>query len=517
VCLDRSAGKASLGGRVFIPSPSATPPPREGGPLEYRLSRASSRAPERIAYGIAVVLGVWICVASLAWRIPSGLHRGSTFAFVPSPGLWVRRGAGYAGIIALYAFWLWRSFAGPAAHPRRATSFKNLALVALPALGLAFAAYPTTTDVYTYLHSARMWIGGHNPYLVPAGDATSEFSPFIVWHQASTYGPVSQLIFGIAALFTGVSLTTAVYAYKALCLAAHVANGYGIWRLLADSRWRTTLTTAYLLCPALLFEQVAEGHIEVFLISATLVLFGALSRDRVVLASCALLVGTLIKIVPAVWAPLLAVFLVRQRRFREVAAALTIAAVLLTACTLLFLPRLSAWKNLMNPAVSWNAWGSFHYILLCIVQALGRVLPDVNPYRVLRFFKLGSQVLYAGWYFALLRKVYIRGDGDPRRLRLVMTWSVLLLFLLATPWYMPWYATLLVPMVVLTLGRTSSEEDKTLAWAALVYSFASASHYILSPPGGSRLGFCLATVITILPTVAILARGHAKALVRTVA
>jgi alpha-1,6-mannosyltransferase len=468
-------------------------------------------------YGVALVLGVWLCVASAAWRIPPDVRLGGTFAFVPSAGLWVRRGVGYVGILALYAFWLWRSFAGPFAHSRGATSFEKLALVALPAFAVAFVAYPTTTDVYTYLHSARMWIGGDNPYLVPAGDATSEFSPLIVWRQTSTYGPVAQLVFWMAALFTPVSLTTAVYAYKALCLAAHVANAYGIWRLLVESRWRTTLTTAYLLCPVLLFEQVAEGHIEVFLISATLVLFGALSRGRVVLACCALLVGALIKVVPVIWAPLLAVFLVRQRRFREIAVALAIAVVLIAACAQLLLPRPSAWKSLFNPGVSWKTWGSVHYVVLWTAERLGRVAAGIKPYRVLRVFTLGSQALYAGWYFALLRKVYTRDDGDMTRLGLDISWSVLLLFLFTTPWYMAWYATLLVPMAVLTLGRASSEGEKTLAWAALVYSFASASHYILSPPGGSRIGFCLATVITIVPTVAILVRGHAKALVQTVA
>jgi alpha-1,6-mannosyltransferase len=458
----------------------------------------------RLMYVAGLLLAACAAVQTWAWAIPPGSYAGiSSYVADISARHYVLTGLSYAGALLVYGLWLRAALSTPLPAP--AATFSRSLLAAAPAALLAFAGYPTTTDVYAYLHAGEMLRAGINPYTVPAGDALTAFSPFIGWHQTTTYGPIALSLFSLASLSTPLGAGAAVYSFKALCLVTHCANGYGIWRLLSTDPRRATLTTAFLLCPPLLFELVAQAHVDVFLISSIVWLYWALIRVRLLSASAALLAGAMVKTIPVIWAPLLLVFLLRERRTKTLLGALSLASAVVAVLSATLLPTPHAWLSLLNPGVNWREAGSIHELVLSATKALGGLVPAaLTEARQYRALDLGSKLVYLAWFVALLRRTYAKKGEPARELFPAFLLSLLLLFLIATPWYQPWYATPLLAMVVL-LG---SRRAKTLVFAraAVLYAFSSAAYHVLAIPNGPPLAFSLVSLLTVVPASILLAR-----------
>jgi alpha-1,6-mannosyltransferase len=458
----------------------------------------------RLLYVAGLLLAACAAGHTWAWLIPPGSYSGiSSFVADISAPHYVLTGAFYAGVLLVYGLWLRAALSMPLLA-RLATFSRSLA-VAAPAALLAFAAYPTTMDVYAYLHAGEMLRAGINPYTVPAGEVVSVFSPFIGWHQTTTYGPIALSLFSLASLAAPLGAIAAVYLFKVFCLVTHCANGYGIWRLLSADPRRATLTTAYLLCPPLLFELVAQAHVDVFLISSIVWLYWALAGARLLSASAALIAGAMVKTIPAIWAPLLLVFLLRERRMKTILGALLLGAVVVGVLSATLLPTAHAWLSLLNPGVNWREAGSIHQLVLSAIKSLGGLVPAaLSEGRQYRALDLGGKLVYLAWYVVLLRRTYAKKGEAPRELLPSFLLSLLLLFLIATPWYQPWYATPLLAMVVLLGSRRAS--TMVVARAAVLYAFGSAAYHVLAIPNGPLVAFSLVSLLTVVPASVPLAR-----------
>lgn len=252
-----------------------------------------------------------------------------------------------AGFVALAGWAWWRAMqlaAAPAAsseeHGRRLTRFACWLLL-LAVLVPPFA----TTDPVDYVMRGRILaLHGGNPYVQVATDFPGD--PFVGFGDAGwkrfplPYGPIVAWVQGGVAwlahclpLPPRAELVVAIGLFKLLFAMALLVTARCL-QAVADfwpGRRGNVVFVAILWNPLLLFEGVANAHNEP-LVAACLALavlawvFGQHGR-----ATFALGVGTLVKVVPVVLAPLALVAALRQRAFGKllagVAATLAVAAV----------------------------------------------------------------------------------------------------------------------------------------------------------------------------------------------
>ncbi|NJR38977.1 MAG: DUF2029 domain-containing protein [Leptolyngbyaceae cyanobacterium CSU_1_4] len=274
---------------------------------------------------------------------------------------YVRRGLQYIGIIAIYIYWLLRSepqISKPKIRPEPEAnedqSFLDLVKPFWVFLFLAYVGFPVTTDIYSYLHFGWMSWMGINPYLTPASEFVSPMSPFLVWGQTSTYGPISNLLFMVGAAFTPISVILGVYVLKVVFLLLHLTNGYLIWRHLKPSAHYKKTTIAYLFNPLLLYEFIVEGHIDVLISTFCISFIILLRHKRYAAALLAIVAGFFSKTLPIVWLPMACVFLIRQKRWQALAIAILITAALCTLFGSTIFPNAKAVLSIINPGVAYQ-------------------------------------------------------------------------------------------------------------------------------------------------------------------
>jgi alpha-1,6-mannosyltransferase len=422
------------------------------------------------------------------------------FATFPNLSSQVEIGLSYLILMVLYLLWLFSR------QPRdRDLSFGGVLWHASLFLLLAFLAFPLGDDIFLYLHAGLMNLGGANPFLIRAGDFTTALSPFVDWGQTSTYGPVSQLLFTLSAAVVPTSLVLAIYVYKAFCLGLHIFNGYGIWRLLAGPI-RGKMALAYLVNPLLLMEQVGSGHVDV-LVSTSLIVFTAcLFKQRYQLAFAALWMGFLAKTVPLIWMPLLGVFLLRQRRWWQLAGMALLSVGLIAALYATVLPNLTAWTSLLNPGVAGQYQSSLQALVkfgldLRRIFAPGAMMLTEEK-QILLMVSRAALLGFALFYGWRLWRLWRRSASSAELLE-EMGWVTLVLLLFATPWLMPWYVSVLLTIAAL-LPRAYLFGMTTLA-----FGLSSSAQYVLQ--GHDSLKSLVAIAIPLLVWLvgrSLLARSH---------
>ncbi|MBD1842198.1 hypothetical protein H6F89_01990 [Cyanobacteria bacterium FACHB-63] len=350
----------------------------------------------------------------------------------------------FFALCGLYLFWLIQF--RPKTIPSR---FTELSMPASLFLAVSWLSHPVTNDIYMYLQYGLMSLNGVNPYLTKARDFGSSLSNLVDWNYSSTYGVVSLILFAIPAKLAEVNLFLGVYGFKLICVGFHILNSYLIWKILKAKDYRDKVTLAYLLSPVLLFEQVTEAHLDVFLCTALIAIDQFLKTRRYLLALVATGTGFLTKTLPIIWIPLIGVFLIRQRRWQTIGKFLLISSIVVFVLFFTLLPSIDAWKSLLNPAVEGRRVGSWHRLL-----GMGLIemsVPSSTQEIILTSFQRFTAVLFAIYYAITLYRIYRNRSTLEDQLMVEIGWLTLALFAVATPWYLPWYATVLLPISVLNL------------------------------------------------------------------
>jgi alpha-1,6-mannosyltransferase len=275
-------------------------------------------------------------------------------------------------------------------------------------------------------------------------------------------------------------------------------NGYLIWRLLRTSEHRNKLTLAYLINPALLNEQVCNAHIDVFLTTALIVMIGGLYYRQYTIALLAAVTGFLTKTLPLIWLPLIVGFLIRRKQWQPLMLAASITCVVIGGFSLAVFPNFAAWRSLINPGVSGMlARSLYHAIDLLINNFLG--LPtSIRQLLINPLIRLGYLV-FLFYYVWVLTQPFVKARYSETKLVIDIGWVTLVLFLVATPWLMPWHTTILLPIACLSLN----------APLFFVTSFVfglSPQMVVGTGSGGSSLSL-LTSFLTIGPAIAVLWLG----------
>lgn len=420
---------------------------------------------------------------------------------------YVRRGLEYIGIIAIYTYWLLRSQPqnfklqnSPELEANETQSFLALIKPVWVFLILAFVGFPVTTDIYSYLHFGWMGWMGVNPYLTPASEFVSPMSSFLSWGQSSTYGPISEILFMAGAALTPTTVVLGVYALKAIFLLLHLTNSYLIWRHLKPLDHYKKITIAYLINPLLLYEFIVEGHIDVLVSTFCISFILLLRHKRYAAALLAIVAGFFSKTLPIIWLPMACVLLIRQKRWKALAIAILITAVLCTLLGLTFFPSAKAWLSIVNPGVAYQTAGSFHNLLDISISALYDLTQIIflRPGRIVIGFKLMTYLGFVIYYAWRCLQIYRQRSYDQEDLIVEIGWATLLLFLFATPWYQPWYASILLTITALNV------KSPRLISASFLYALCSTCAYHLLAYKSDNTLLLIVSCITVIPTTLLL-------------
>jgi alpha-1,6-mannosyltransferase len=449
---------------------------------------------QKLLFGIAIVASLVYFMAMTYMGITkfySVLQGGENYNDFPTAGISPIRfitNTSYLIALAVYVIWLFQK-------KQVGSTFLDICKYSIPFLALALIAYPLSNDIYMYLHYGVMSLNKINPYLNRPDSFVSSISPFIHWLQTSTYGPVSMFFFSVSALFVPISPLIGVYFFKLICLCVHILNSYLIWRLLKNSDRRSLISMAYLLNPMLLNEQIVNAHLDVLLANTLIVFIGCLYSGRYVWGILAIWVGLLVKTLPIIWLPLVFAFLFKQRRWKDLAAGFLLSALIITLVTYTCLPTVTAWRSLLNPGVALATARSFHHLIsLCL-----NFFPNMTPETSQSILSLVTRFSYCIWiiyYLWRLLKSYFSKKYSEIDLVSDMGWITLSLFLFATPWLMPWYPSILLPITALSVNAPY--------FVLTSLTFALFPGIILGGGGGQSPVSILTVGITMIPPTALL-------------
>ncbi|MBD2246023.1 hypothetical protein [Nostoc sp. FACHB-888] len=375
----------------------------------------------------------------------------------------LRVGIEYRFLIIIYILWLIIN-----KDRKRDINFIKILKNSSFFLLIAFITYPITTDVNLYIHYGLMNLNGVNPFINSANTFTSNLSPFLVWKQTSTYGPISQLIFMFSAAFVAITPSLGIYVFKLICLLFHILNSYLIWRNLKTSPHKANITIAYLVNPFLLYEQVTNAHIDILISTILIILIICLKNHNYIATIVTAWIGFLIKTLPIIWLPLIFVYLIKQQRWKILFSAICISLSIIIAASIIALPTADAWKSLLNPGVGEKVNDSLYALVKSLLNL-----------KILNFSLSFQQTLYSIFkpiifsifvvsYLIILVKPYWKKNYSETNLSVNIGWVTLILFIFAAPWYCSWYSTVLLAVVALNI------HSKRFAITSIVFCIMSA-------------------------------------------
>lgn len=398
----------------------------------------------------------------------------------------------FLALCILYLAWLYRNRTG-----KVISKYSQILGSAIPFLTLSWLAYPITNDLYLYLQYGLMSLHRVNPYLTKAGDFQSGLTHLLDWSQTSTYGIVSLFFFIVSAKLAEIHLILGIYGFKLICLAFHILNGYLIWKILRQDLRRGRITFAYLLSPVLLFEQVTNAHIDVFLCTGLIAIDQFLKQRKYLSALLITGVGFLTKTLPIVWLPLIGAFLIRQKRWKILTQFLLICAVAILALSLIVFPSIEAWKSILNPGVGNRTAGSLHNLLGAVLLHTRSIIPSVAQEAIPIVFSRIMLLLFSIYYGIMLFRIYKSHTVLESQLMVKIGWVTFALFAFAMPWYQPWYATILLPIAALNL------EARFFAIASFTFSLVSTTAYFCLAFDQTKAGI-LGSLLTVGSVIVLL-------------
>lgn len=382
----------------------------------------------------------------------------------------VSNGLFIAALIGLYAWWVWRHVriahaegnpTSPTLLPRlidRTRPLRALMMIAGPLLLIAWFVYPYSGDVRLYLHYGAMANAGVNPITTRADAFASPWSNTLAWGQTSTYGPLAIAIYSIPSLLAPSGATPihswtqtipAMYCLKLIALLLHVATTLLVARSLAPREDRWDWALLYAINPVVLVELVANAHIDSAVVMLAALGLLAVRQNRYVTAAAALVAASLVKSVAIIWLPLLGLDMLRKRRFRAAGVAIAGAIALAVVLSLTVLPDLKAWSSLLNAGIGTKASESIASIAWRLMAETFYLREDLTNV-ILHTIVMGLRAVFVLLSATIAWRLWTRREWPAAG---AMGLATLLLFVLACPWYRPWYATvLLLPPVFLSLG-----------------------------------------------------------------
>ncbi len=346
--------------------------------------------------------------------------------------------------------------------------------------------YPAdASDIYDYIIRGRMTaIYDLNPLKdVPNEIKQDAFFDFTSWRSVpSAYGPLWESLAGIASKLAGDERTTNIIAFKLLTIAGYGLASLFIGLALIQIAPRRLPGGLYLFMwnPLLLFMTAGIGHHDALMAAAIALAMYCLIRRWYVSATLALVIGTLLKFIPLMLVPIVAIIALRQLhgslRLRYLILSASLSLLLAVAA---YAPYWHGWETLRLERRDRMYTGSVATVMReLLLPTLDHKPIETSPADTPLTNALlanGSLVLFALFYLWQC-VILLRDDRQDALLPVRVVGRVLLFYLLVVSlWFFGWYVIWILPVVALLedspLRRLTLRFSYLVTWQSFLYNY----------------------------------------------
>ena len=346
--------------------------------------------------------------------------------------------------------------------------------------------YPAdASDVYDYIIRGRMTsVYGLNPLQnVPNDIKQDAFYAFTSWRSVpSAYGPAWEVLAGLASRLANDDRTTNVITFKLLAVIGYGLASLFIGLALIRIAPRRLLGGLYLLMwnPLLIYMTAGIGHHDA-LVAATIALaLYSLTRRWYIAATLALVLGTLLKFIPLMLIPIIAIIALRQLRGWSRLRYLILSAILsILLAAAAYAPYWHGWETLRLERRDRMYTGSVATVIRELllptldhkpIQTSPADTPITNA-----LMANGSLVLFGLFYLWQLVLLW-RADEQDTLLPLRIIGRVLLFYLLVVSlWFYGWYLIWILPVAAVLddapLRALILRFSYLVTWQSFLYNY----------------------------------------------
>jgi hypothetical protein len=346
--------------------------------------------------------------------------------------------------------------------------------------------YPVdAADVYDYIIRGRMSaVYGLNPlHDVPNQVKSDPFYRFAAWHDVSSaYGPAWEVLASLASRIAGDDSIANVIVFKLLSLLGYAATALLIGLTLRELAPRRVMAGVYLFAwnPLMILMTSGGGHNDTLIAACMVLSLYCLARRWYVAATLGALLGALVKFIPLLLIPMIALIALRELRRVQLARYVLLSALLGGTLSVVFYGPFWVGIETIRPERRAAMYtGSFATI---IRQQLAPTLDhkDGSTWTTDTPVTNGlisnvTLALFVVFYFAQLEIVWRERD----RLRPARAALLVLLFylLVSCLWFQSWYVVWILPLAVLLddtfLRRLTLAFSYLVVWQSLLYNFVT--------------------------------------------
>lgn len=384
---------------------------------------------------------------------------------------------GTALLFAAYALG-YRFIAQSTASSSPSYGRRYLALIIIGGIAFNFILLPMypvdASDIYDNIIRGRMSaLYGLNPFVdVPNEISEDEFYLYASWRVTpSAYGPAWELLaHGTSALVSDSSRDQQVLAYKLIVVAGYGLTALFIGLILHQIAPRRLLTGTYLFMwnPLVLYMTAGTGHNDALMAACMAFALYCLSRRWYVAATLGATLGTLVKFIPALLIPIIAILALRDLDMRRRVRYVLLSAVLCGGLSVaLYAPYWFGWDTLRLSRRSVMYTGSVAAVArqwlmpyldgISDLSKTGRHTPQTSG-----FLANGTLLFFGLFYLAQL--IILWRKRDPVTPLRVAARIIMFYLLVVSLWFHAWYAVWLIALVALL-------EDTPVRRVALVFSY----------------------------------------------
>lgn len=378
-----------------------------------------------------------------------------------------------------------------------------LALGALLCLSL-LPMYPSGAgDLFHYVAQADVLLRyGANPYHSPIQAFPDHpLMPYIDYpRETMYYGPVWLGVAVLLRCLSGENLLVTLLLFKAATAASLLATAWLVYIYLDGVRPQMAVRGALLVAwnPLLLFELAGNGHNGIVMTMLVVVAFCLHQRGFRRLAITALLLATLVKYIAAALLPLFLMAMLRRagdpRRWLAAAATYVVGASVVALPLLMVLGN-EGTQGLLDKSgrMFTSSPGTVAYLWLSSSTSTGEAARTVAFY---------ARAAFGLFYLVELYRVWLQ----PQTLAASSFRTILVVMMLLTFWFKPWYAAWAIPLAALAATGGYQASAIALTVGAFTIHAIMGFAWRLNLHQGDRLAINLVTnAVTWAPTLGVLA------------
>lgn len=334
--------------------------------------------------------------------------------------------------------------------------FKLLIGVALLfRLVFLFAIPNLSQDFYRFIWDGRMIVEGLNPYLFTPESFISIGKYPIAQAQElyigmgslngshfTNYPPVKQLIFAVAALFSGQSILGSAIVFRIFIIAADFGTLYFGKKLLEKFNIPIHHIFWYLLNPFIIIELTGSLHFEGIMIFFLVFSLYLLQTGKWKLAGVMFALSISVKLIPLMLLPLFYQYFIKTKNVSKLIGFYTI---ILITLVLLFAPFYSSEfiHNYSETVGLWFGKFEFNASLYYVARAIGYAITGYNEIST-----IGKFIPILVIVVLLLMSFFRKNKTMPQLIAAMLLISTFYYFTSTT--IHPWYLATLVALSVFT-------------------------------------------------------------------